>query len=135
MLGQVYPRRISRLITFCGTVAAILAALCIVFGFLWRNDHNNHVTRKAIILSIWVIVVPLWFSIEYFFLYKTKGLDGDKSFDHFKHGQDVATKAWLAVVTVLTALYFGNQIPFSTSPDTKQVILECKQCPCQETHH
>jgi len=94
--------------------------------------------------------VPLWFSIEYYFIYKFLGLDNEDQndgnnssdqknapqqqdrFDHFKYGQEIATKAWLAVVTVLTGLYFGAMIPFfHKNPEpTNQVVVECKQCPC-----
>ena len=50
----------------------------------------------------WVIAPPIWFSFEYFVLFKQKGA-GDV-FESFKYGQDVSAKAWMAFVVVLTGI-------------------------------
>jgi len=50
----------------------------------------------------WVIAPPIWFSIEYFLLFKGKG--ADHVFESFKYGQDVSAKSWIAFVVILTAI-------------------------------
>jgi hypothetical protein len=92
-----------------------LAVASAYFGCRWRNNSQK-TTSKATILAIWVVGVPTWFAVEYFYIYPKYAL-AYCDFDHFKYGQDVATKAWLAVVTILTALYFGKDIQFFASQD------------------
>lgn len=67
---------------------------------------------QAIVLSAWVIGPPIWFWAEYFFLYKPipAGAAGKPSMDEYKHGVDVSSKIWLALVTALLALYFSKDL-------------------------
>jgi H+/Cl- antiporter ClcA len=71
---------------------------------------------QAIALCIWIFVPPVWFWYEYFFLYRViPEAEKDKpEIEHYKHGVDVASKLWLALVTVLLGLYFGKD--FSREP-------------------
>lgn len=50
----------------------------------------------------WVVAPPIWFSIEYFYLFKKYQVPG--AFEALKYGQDVASKVWLAIAAVLTAI-------------------------------
>jgi hypothetical protein len=66
---------------------------------------------QASTLVCWIVVPPLYFWFEYFALYGgVKEWRGRTSFEAFKYGQDISSKIWLAVVTALTALYFGKDI-------------------------
>ena len=71
--------------------------------------------QKAALLLFWVLVPPVWFWFEYFFLYRYDPLilpngDAKPDWDNFKYGQDLSAKIWLALVTALTILYFGKDI-------------------------
>ena len=70
---------------------------------------------KAGILLFWVLMPPVWFWFEYFFLYRYDALtlpngDAKADWDSFKYGQDLSAKIWLALVTALTILFFGKDI-------------------------
>lgn len=40
-------------------------------------------------------------------------------FDRFKYGQEVASKTWLALVTLLTGLYFGKDFSLTPAKDRR----------------
>jgi hypothetical protein len=84
-------------------IASMAALGCVVFGLLPYSSNKQ--TVKAILLSCWIVGVPLWFAFETFYLYDPKS---DASLEEFKHAQDVASKVWIAISLVLTALYFGK---------------------------
>jgi hypothetical protein len=73
---------------------------------------------QAKILCFWILVPPIWFWFEYYFLY-TEGKNG---MEELKHGQDQSAKVWLALITVLFGLYFGKDLIRDSSPpsDTQQ---------------
>ena len=56
--------------------------------------------------AFWVVAPPLWFAIEYIYLFK--GAKAPGSFAALSYGQQVATKAWAAVVVVLGAVLFAS---------------------------
>jgi hypothetical protein len=61
------------------------------------------------VLGLWIMVPPIWFWYEYFFLYKDT-ITAKVELDAFKHGQDQSAKIWLALVTILAGLYFGKDL-------------------------
>jgi hypothetical protein len=79
------------------TVAAVLLASLTLINLLSNPDRS----RRVLFLAIWVIGPPVWFWIEYFYLFRVWG-KADK-FDEFKHGQDLSAKIWLGIVALLTA--------------------------------
>lgn len=93
----------SRWIATGSWFAAVCAILCILFGFLTRPCEYRY--YKAAILAVWLLIVPLWFALETFYLYDP---ERDASLEILKQGQEVASKAWIAVSVVLAALYFGK---------------------------
>jgi hypothetical protein len=76
-----------------------LAAVVVTLYTLQRKD-TSRIEKYALLVS-WAIVPPLWFVIEYFFIFLPYGLEG--SFKYFDYGQGVAAKLW-AAVSALTAL-------------------------------
>jgi len=64
--------------------------------------------RQACILCFWIIAPPLWFWFEYFFLYRPIAVAARPPIEEYKHGVDVSSKIWLALVTALLGLYFGK---------------------------
>jgi len=84
----------------------------------WGQPFDPHRTPwppirivEACIVVAWIILPPVWFWIDYFFIYLRNhkmGAQPPPDIDLFKYGQDVSSKIWLAVSTVLLALYFGK---------------------------
>ena len=50
----------------------------------------------------WVAAPPVWFSVEYFYLFKKYKVKG--RFEAFKYGQDVASKAWVAIAAIMSVI-------------------------------
>ncbi len=89
----------------------LLASLILGFFGVWEkfNPHNHIKVAQAIVLGIWILLAPMWFWFEYFFLFQDETKSGVK-LEEFKHGQDQSAKIWLALVTVLAGLYFGKDL-------------------------
>jgi hypothetical protein len=102
-----------------GWAAAISALASLVLGCwgVWQGfDPANHSkVVQAFVLGLWILVSPIWFWAEYFFLYKDKTTSGVE-FEAFKHGQDQAAKIWLALITILAGLYFGKDLVRESPP-------------------
>ena len=107
-------------------VALTAAAGSIVLAFIPKHIAEPFDAKcpikvgQALVLSMWVLGPPLWFWFEYFFLYR-KMADNEirkMKFDEYKHGVDVASKLWLALVTVLLGLYFGKDFSRTPSPSS-----------------
>lgn len=155
---NVFPQHSNGLLwdTWVTGVAGVFAVFCILFGIRFsdvsdtaRFERAGRIrTWKIILLGLWVMLPPIWFSCEYFFLYpqpmdimtmhnkaeaeesKIPGVHASSQpitgpqqhaamteaeilkehFEKFNRGQENASKIWLAVVTLLTALYFGKEI-------------------------
>jgi hypothetical protein len=131
----LYPPHSSALhmIMFCSAFGAVFAVFCLLFGihFQRTGDPDNALLWggnlrmwKAILLAPWVIIPPLWFCMEYFYVYTPPSLSSGvshetqmlelerkkQSFEEFKGGQENAAKVWLAIVTALAVLYFGESV-------------------------
>jgi hypothetical protein len=86
-----------------GGLSTVLVLLTIVWA-LWEPIVLAERT-KGLIVGIWVLVPPLWFWIEYHFLYrKLEGAD----FERFKYGQELSRNLWVAIAAVLLYLYLGS---------------------------
>lgn len=110
---RVYPAATSRWIAMLGILAVLFLLGCTVFGFLTLpNDANSIPCKcwKVFTLSLWILGVPIWFAVEYQFIYRKCRRNFPSSFEHFKHHQDLISKVWLACGTLLTALYFGHSM-------------------------
>ena len=75
------------------------------FGVGFCKDDPIKV-RQAFFLGLWIILPPIWFWFEYYFLYK----GGAAGLEELKHGQDQSSKIWLALVTLLLGMYFGKDL-------------------------
>jgi hypothetical protein len=64
---------------------------------------------KVGVLVFWILAPFAWFWLEYFGIYRYRR-DAKESFEYFKYAQDISSKLWLALVTVLTVLYFGKDL-------------------------
>lgn len=87
----------------------VLASLALV-ATVWairehRRDPASALWQRAFLGAwiFWVFAPPLWFSFEYFQLYKPCGQPG--TFEAFKYGQELAHRLWVGIATVMTLLY------------------------------
>jgi hypothetical protein len=66
---------------------------------------------ETIILLCWTVLPPVWFWLEYYYVYKPpKDARPRDDFESFKYGQDISSKIWLSVVSALLILYFGKDL-------------------------
>jgi len=84
---------------------------------------------EAIVLGLWVLLPPIWFWYEYFFLYKDIPKVEREKIEEFKHGQDQSAKLWLALITVLLGLYFEKDLVKDSPVEVQKVIV------VQPEHH
>lgn len=102
-----------------GTVAAICLAISLYVAWRgWGQPFDPHKMPwphirilQACIVVTWIIIPPMWFWLDYFFIYLRNHKMGDEpppDIDLFKYGHDISSKIWIAVSTALLALYFGS---------------------------
>jgi hypothetical protein len=92
-------RMIGLAITAIGTLAAIYCLRWAVWAA--TNDPQHQQATARMIIAVWAIVPPVWFLLEYLFLYPKSGRD----FNEFKYGQDLSKAVWLAVGAAFYAIY------------------------------
>lgn len=122
-------------VAFIGVLASIVLAFS-AGGIAAPFDAKRPIkVAQAIVLCIWVFAPPLWFWYEYYFVYARipEQVEGRPKLDNYKHGVDVASKLWLALVTVLLGLYFGKD--FSRDPGTAQPPCVVQQSPPATNSH
>jgi hypothetical protein len=75
---------------------------------LWRIIAKNvSQTEKYILLGAWGILPPIWFLVEYFFIFLPYGIKG--SFDYFQYGQNVASKVWAAIFALISVSLYTSK--------------------------
>lgn len=67
--------------------------------------QSDHLPAK-ISLGLCGLLPPVWFWLEYCFIWLHAPDDERPSFEHFKYGQELGRNIWLAYMSVLLALYF-----------------------------
>ena len=105
----------------------LVAAVITLYKLL---SHRTTQREKYMLLVGWAIIPPLWFVIEYYFVFLPHGVEN--SFKYFDYGQSVASKLWGAV-SALTAmvLYKDNETEKKEKLEEKakeeqQDVAECK---------
>ncbi|MGH8552835.1 MAG: hypothetical protein ACRESZ_02920 [Methylococcales bacterium] len=78
----------------------ILFALFLVVLTLGILYYKKTIRSKYILLVAWGILPPVWFVIEYFFIFLPYGNQG--AFVFFQYGQDIASKLWAAVFALIS---------------------------------
>lgn len=75
---------------------------------LWRLTAKNVTqTEKYILLGAWGILPPIWFLLEYFYIYLPYGVKG--SFSYFQYGQGVASKVWAAIFGLISVSLYSSK--------------------------
>jgi hypothetical protein len=83
-----------------GIYGFIIFGLLAVAATLWLLYKKNTLRTKYLLLVIWGIFPPVWFVVEYFFIFLPYGVKG--SFAFFQYGQDIASKLWAAVFALIS---------------------------------
>lgn len=66
----------------------------------WLLPHRN------VLWVTWTLAPPIWFLIQYILAPEAWKIGDD--FQRFQYSQQIASKVWLAMVSITTALYFGG---------------------------
>ena len=83
-----------------------LLAVAVTLWRLSREDTSRY--EKYVLLAAWGILPPIWFLVEYFFIFMPYG--AKHSFQFFEYGQDVASKVWAAVFALISiSLYKDSE--------------------------
>ena len=90
-------------------LARIATALAIAFAFVSLFLWSAPDWIKKIILVAWTVFPPVWFLIEWQCQLKSAKGEDASWFNRFKYSQDLASKVWLAVAAVLSAVYFADK--------------------------
>ncbi len=90
-------RRIVKSVIF---TAAVLAIFSICYAYL--NQGAGGWIHTAIIV-LWTLGPPLWFLIEHSILFDN--WENGEAVEHFRHAQGLATKFWIGIAGLLTAIY------------------------------
>ena len=80
-----------------------------IYGLLlstWVLLRVKTTMLRRLVWWAWAVIPPLWFVVEYFFVYPAFALDPLSSFDAFKYGQGVASKLWAAGLAMASAAHF-----------------------------
>lgn len=107
--------RFHRIQWVVGALGVIcLAASCIFAGWGWGINLKGGgwvKSTQAVVVVLWTILPPMWFWIEFIWLYKPAyGITDKDRFDAFKYQQDLSSKIWIAAVSILLMLYFWKDI-------------------------
>ncbi len=97
-----------------GVIAFVLAIWSIIYGCIHELAEPFRACdpvkkNEAIILACWTIIPPIWFWIEAVFLFRIFYINPN-DFEKFKHRQDQSAKVWLALGTLLLAVFFGKDL-------------------------
>ena len=75
---------------------------------LWRiSGKDVSQKEKYLYLGAWGILPPIWFLVEYFYLFLPHGVKG--SFTYFQYGQGVAAKVWGAVFALISVSIYNSK--------------------------
>lgn len=92
------------------SVGAMALTLLLIIGF--RSQ-----TIIFILAALWAVGVPLWFFIDFYYVYRKHA--ADESWELFKHGQQVSFAIWAGVTATLFALAASD----IAKPEKKEI--EC----------
>jgi hypothetical protein len=82
-----------------------LLAVVITLWRITRKDITQ--AEKYMLLGAWGVLPPVWFLVEYFFIFLPHGVKG--SFNFFQYGQSVAAKLWAAVFALISVSLYSSK--------------------------
>lgn len=124
-MKKIYQTRLPYFLTSLAAITAALA-LIITLSVMFSLDEVKADPSKTIQIlffsiefavvknlgiAFWTIGPPLWFWLEYFWLFKCYG--DPTMLEEFKHGQHVSTSIWAGVIAFMI---------FTTSFDVMNIL-------------
>ena len=101
-------RTIYEGLTAIGVNVFIVFGLLSIVVTLWKlAQENTTQTDRYLLLFAWGILPPMWFVIEYFFVFLPYGVKG--SFGFFQYGQNIASKLWAAVFAIISIAMYKDK--------------------------
>lgn len=110
MTNRKLRRKCWRIIL--AVVAFIVTIVLVLLLFYFQCGQESECRSKLIaerywlfvvVAAIWTIGPPLWFLLEYAFLYNKK--DPETTFEEFRYQQQLAAALWLGVMACLAAVW------------------------------
>jgi hypothetical protein len=102
-------------------VVGLMLTLKASYDALTEPDMPNAQQTLLKLAGIWAIAAPIWFSLEYFLLYRNWAEDG--SWELFKHGQQVSVAVWAGIAASLFAAGSSDLVkPRKQGNDCKIVL-------------
>lgn len=77
-------------------VGIVFTAAC-----LMSSDASKSI--KRLLISLWVVVPPIYFYLEWTWLYRE---NSEYPLEKFQYSQKLAKDVWLAITAILAAIYF-----------------------------
>lgn len=97
-------------------ISTLLVVVTIAWSVIRLRSQSFSRVNRAILLGVWLVAPPVWFSYEYFHLYRPNITPKvlpvqacDVDWEQFKYGQESAAKIWGGIVLFLGALYFKDK--------------------------
>ncbi len=90
-------------------VGSFLMLVAIGAGVVMLNPclaQQNEQFWAKLFLMLCGLLPPVWFWIEYHYLWLTAPENQRPDFEVFKHGQQLSRNIWIAYAAILLALYF-----------------------------
>ena len=85
-------------------IRKLLGPFLVAIGLGYTYHSHLTVCPRYIILGGWAMGPPLWFILEFVFLYDPK----EEDLQHFKHYQSLGRDLWLGFLVFLAAFYLGD---------------------------
>jgi hypothetical protein len=94
----------SNPVVLFSTISMFLLLVSVASAIFFDLPENI----KKIVFSLWIIIPPLWFWLEYCFLFERGLTQFSNNFEKFKYGQELSRNLWLAISAILLLIYFGK---------------------------
>lgn len=104
VLTSVYPdASLCPYFIFLFGSLALYNATYLIFTLALRDPAQVSRREKTIFFVLWTIIPPLYFFVEWFFIFPTWGRNDSDALEAFKQGQSVARNMWAGFVALFGA--------------------------------
>ena len=107
-----FPKTVSLLAGIIGVAFAIYT--CCKVPVYWEQKDLEGVLKLA---AAWLILPPIFFFLEYHFLFRSSCFGRHTKLDEFKYGQQVSISIWAGIALLMFAI--ANSSHFKQSKQTE----------------
>jgi hypothetical protein len=83
-------------------------AAYVIATIIRRDDVSDR--EKAFHFVVWALWPPIYFFVEWFYLFPHFGLQTPEAVECFQHGQEAARNLWAGFVAVIAASYIADGV-------------------------